>query len=47
MTTDDRRKAQKIDPLGTRGSDFALRLKIYIAALIIFTAILIFIRLMH
>jgi hypothetical protein len=37
--TPDRRKQPKIDPLGTRRSDFALRLVIYIFIIIIFVVI--------
>jgi hypothetical protein len=37
--TPDRRKQPKIDPLGTRGSDFAVRVLIYIAVIVIATII--------
>jgi hypothetical protein len=35
----DRRKQPKIDPLGTRRSDFAVRVLIYIFIIIIFITI--------
>ena len=38
MTTDDRRRQAKINPLGTRKTDFLIRLVIYIAVIVIVTA---------